>query len=167
MLKTWIIAGFLFASVGLSACSSYRPLYGKGPDGISVTQGLANISVPEQHNRAGQLLRNELLDGIGASPSPRFSLKLDITEKTLDVSSLSSSSAARKRYNISVHYDLLDSVTGKSATSGDSFSNVSYDTINQPVSDLSAADSARLRAAKELGQDLKLRLAAFLSTQKG
>lgn len=166
MLRSRVIGLLLFTVLGLSACSTYRPLYGKGPDGISVSQGLANISVPEQHSRAGQLLRNELLDGIGASPSSRYSLKLDITEKTVDVSSLSSSSAARKRYSLSAHYELVDSVSGKVGTSGDSFSNVSFDTINQPVSDLNAADNARLRAAKELGQDMKLRLAAFLSTQK-
>jgi LPS-assembly lipoprotein len=167
MLKALRIGLVLATALSLSACASYRPLYGKGPDGVSVTQGLSNISVPEQHSRAGQLLRNELLDGMGASPSPRYSLKLEITEKTIDVSSLSSSSAARKRYNLVVHYDVLDTVSGKSATSGDSFSNVSFDIINQPVSDLSAADNAKLRAAKELGQDLKLRLAAFLSTIKG
>jgi len=155
------------AALSLSACTAYRPLYGKGPDGIGVTQGLAGIFVPEQHGRAGQLLRNELLDGIGASHTSRFSLKLDITEKTVGVSSLSAVSAARKRYSLLAHYDLIESVSGKSVTSGESFSNVSFDTINQPVSDLNAADNARLRAAKELGQDLKLRLAAFLSSQKG
>ena len=167
MLNALRIGVLVVCACALSACASYRPLYGKGTDGLSVNQGLANISVPEQHTRAGQLLRNELLDGIGSSPSSRFSLKLDIIEKTLDVSSFASSSAERKRYSLSAHYELLDSASGKIGTSGESFSNVSFDTINQPVADLNAADNARLRAAKELGQDIKLRLAAFLSTQKG
>ncbi len=167
MLKLLHMVLALGVAASACSCSTYRPLYGKGADGLSVTQGLANISVPEQRSRAGQLLRNELLDGLGSSPAARYSLKLEITEKSFDVSSLSSSSAARKRYSLSAHYDLSDAASGKSLTSGDSFSNVSFDTVNQPVADLSAADNARLRAAKELGQDLKLRLAAFISVQKG
>ncbi|MDE2383649.1 MAG: hypothetical protein KGO53_03430 [Alphaproteobacteria bacterium] len=153
-------------ALSLSACGTYRPLYGKGPDGLSVAGSLAGLSVEEQHSRAGQLLRNELLDGAGTGQA-RYALKLVVSERTMDVASLSSSSATRKRYNLSAHYELTDTRAGKMVTSGESFSNVEFDTLNIPVSDLTAADNARSRAAKELGQDIKLRLAAFLSTQKG
>ena len=60
----------------------------------------------------------------------------------------------------------FDAKSDKSTTSGDSFSNVEFDTVNVPVSDLQAEDAARSRAAKELGQDIRLRLATFLATQK-
>ena len=70
-------------------------------------------------------------------------------------------------YKRQAHYDLMDGVGGKAITSGDSFSNVEYNIINQPVADLQAADDARNRAGKELGQDLKLRIATYLSAAKG
>ena len=166
MLKSLHIILTLAMLLALSACGNYRPLYAKGLDGASVTSGLASISVPEQRSRAGQLLRNELLDGLGGKAVALYSLRLVVTERTIDVMALTSSVGARKRYNLAAHFELSSEQSDKVLNAGDSFSNVEFDAINVPVSDLSAADNAKLRAAKELGQDIKLRLAAFLSSQK-
>ena len=155
----------LLLCLTLTACGTYRPLYGKGPDGTSVAGSLSSMSVQEQHTRSGQLLRNELLDGTQSGAGQRFNLKLDVTERVIYVASLSSS-AARKRFNLTAHFELFDAKSDKPATAGDSFSNVEFDTVNVPVSDLQAEDAARSRAAKELGQDIRLRLATFLATQK-
>ena len=163
MLKA---AAISFLCLSLSGCGAYRPLYGKGPDGTSIATSLNGLSVVEQHTRAGQLLRNEILDGLGSGAVQRYGLKLDVTESTSVVAALSALSSTRKRYNMSAHFELYDSTSGKSLNSGSSFSSVEFDVVNVPVSDLSAADNARSRAAKELGQDIKLRLAAFLATQK-
>ena len=156
----------LLLCLTLTACGTYRPLYGKGPDGTSVAGSLSSMSVQEQHTRSGQLLRNELLDGTQSGAGQRFTLKLDVTERVIYVASLSSSSAARKRFNLTAHFELFDAKSDKPATAGDSFSNVEFDTVNVPVSDLQAEDAARSRAAKELGQDIRLRLATFLATRK-
>ena len=163
MLKASIA---LLLSLALAGCGTYRPLYGKGPDGTSLAGSLASLSVPEQHTRSGQLLRNELLDGTHPGALQRFSLKLDVTERVIYVAGLSSSSAVRKRFNLTAHFELFDAKSDKPVTAGDSFSNVEFDTVNVPVSDLQAEDAARSRAAKELGQDIRLRLASFLAIQK-
>ena len=149
----------------LASCGTYRPLYGKGPDGLNVASVLSSMSVQEQHTRAGQLLRNELLDGTQTGQT-HFGLKLDVTERVISVGSVSSTTAVRKRINLTAHYELDAAPTGKVATAGDSFSNVEFDTVNVPVSDLQAEEAARAKAAKELGQDIRLRLATFLATQK-
>ena len=156
----------LLLCLTLAACGTYRPLYGTGPDGTSVAGSLSAMSVAEQHTRSGQLLRNELLDGTHSGTQQRFSLKLDVTERIIYVAGLSSSSATRRRFNLTAHFDLFDSGSSRSVTAGDSFSNVEFDTVNVPVADLQAEDAARSRAAKELGQDIRLRLATFLATQK-
>ena len=57
--------------------------------------------------------------------------------------------------------------TGKAVSEGASFSNVSYDTLREPIADLQAADNARDRATREVAEDIRLRLAAFLSTSSG
>lgn len=161
------LAAIALICLGLAGCGSYRPLYGKMPDGSSIASSLSGLTVSEQHNRAGQLVRNEILDGTENGAVQRYGVKLDVTESTTDVAALSVSTGTRKRYNLSAHYELYDTSSGKTINAGNSFSNVEFDVINIPVSDLSAADNARTRAAKELGQDVKLRLAAFLATQKG
>jgi LPS-assembly lipoprotein len=164
MLKAAVIS---FLCLALAGCGAYRPLYGKGQDGTSIATSLSGLGVAEQHTRAGQLLRNEILDGSASGAVQRYGLKLDVTESTADVAVLSSTQGTRKRYNMSAHFELYDSTSGKSLNNGSSFSNVEFDVVNVPVSDLSAADNARTRAAKELGQDIRLRLAAFLAAQKG
>ena len=60
---------------------------------------------------------------------------------------------------------LMPSQTGKPVYSGKTFSQVSYDRIDAPVANLQAQVNAQERAAKETGQDIRTRLAAYLSTQ--
>ena len=90
-------------------------------------------------------------------------MRLTVTEKTIDVSTLSVSNLHRKRFNLAAHYELISVSTGAALASGDSFSNVSFDTVRQPVADLQAADNAVDRAAQEVGQDLRQRMAAYFS----
>jgi LPS-assembly lipoprotein len=146
----------------MTGCASYRPLYGKGPSGEGVTSSLAAVAVPEQPTRSAQLVRNELLNSMGSAPA-KFSLKLLVTEKTVDVSTLSASNLRRKRFNLVVHYELVNISSGAVSSSGDSFSNVSFDTVRQPIADLQAANNAMERAAQEVGQDLRQRVAAYFA----
>jgi LPS-assembly lipoprotein len=166
MLKCVVHTALVVGLFGLSGCSGLKPLYGTASNGSSVASDISALSVEEQHSRAGQIVRNELLDGVKPGQT-RYSLKLQVTERVIDVATLSSTLGSRKRYALSSHYDLVDSVGGKTVTTGDTFSNVEFDTINQPVADLQAADDARNRAGRELGQDLRLRIAASLSALKG
>ena len=150
----------------LAGCSGYRPLYGTGPEGTSVVAALSSVTVPEQRTRIGQLLRNELLSGLNSDGSNKFELRLVITENTSAVSSLTSTTVNRKRYNLSVKYELVALTSGDRITSGNSFANVAYDTVREPVADLQAANNARGRATTEVGQDIRQRLAAFAATHK-
>jgi LPS-assembly lipoprotein len=152
--------------LGLSACS-YRPLYGGGAAGSSVVAALSQVAVDEQKTRAGQMVRNELVSTLGGSKgTARYVLHMVPTETTTGVSSISTQKLNRKRYKLSVKYELTEVKSGASLTAGTSFSNVSFDTIEQPLADLQAADNAQLRAAQEVSEDLRTRLAAFLSANQ-
>ena len=166
MLRYLVQFTLISALFGLSGCSGFRPLYGTNSGGVSVVASMSSLAVEEQRSRAGQIVRNELLDGVTPGQS-RFQLKLLVTERIFDIVNLSSTLGARRRYALTAHYELIGTSSGKSLNAGDSFSNVEFDIINVPVADLQAADDARTRASKELGQDLRLRIAAFLSTTKG
>jgi LPS-assembly lipoprotein len=154
------------ALLGLFGCADYRPLYGQNESGHSVSVDLAAVAVEEQSTRVGQVVRNDLLSGLGNSPAARYTLRLNPVEKVIPISSFSASLPSRYRYNLVVQYSLVNLATGKTVTSGRSFSNVSYDNINQPVSDLSAMNNAMERAAHEVAQDLRQRIAAMLVATK-
>ena len=150
----------------LAGCSGYRPLYGTSVDGKNVAATLSSISVAEQRTRTGQLLRNELLSGFASGGVVQFDLRMTIAESTGGVSATPGTVVTRKRFKLSVHYDLIELASGNTLSSGTSFANVSYDTVREPIADLQAAENARVRATTEVGQDLRQRVAAYMATRK-
>lgn len=153
----------IVASLALAGCTSYRPLYGAGADGKGVAVALSGIAVEEQRDRAGQIVRNNLISSFGGGGSS-FILRLKPVEKSQLLSTSSGQKVDRHRYNLRVGYELADAKSGDAVISGSSFSNVSYDTVEQPIADLRAAENARERAAREVAEDIRLRLAAHFSS---
>ena len=69
----------IFASLallGLSACG-LQPMYAGGGNG-AVAQGLAAVEVPAIPGRAGWLVRNELVDRLGAGGNAPARYRLDV-----------------------------------------------------------------------------------------
>ncbi len=161
-MRQLIAIAVLGFSLIVSGCS-YRPLYGTGSDGKGVAVALSGIGVEEQKSRAGQIVRNNLISSFGNDGTSKFVLRLLPDEKTQQVSSVSSQKLSRQRYRLNMKYELADAQSGKTVASGSSFSNVSYDTVEQPIADLRAAENARERAAREVAEDIRLRLAAYFS----
>lgn len=155
----------MVTTLALAGCGNYRPLYGLGADGKGVAVALSGIGVDEQKTRAGQIVRNNLISSFGGAGST-FILRLTPTEESRKLSSLSGQSVDRYRYNLKVGYELADASDGKVIVTGSSFSNVSYDTVEQPIADLRAVENARERAAREVAEDIRLRLAAHFSSAK-
>jgi len=166
MLSFARLAALAFVALALAGCGAYRPLYGSAGGGGNVVATLAAMDVQEQHDRAGQLVRNELLDGVASGPQ-RYKLSLATSEAVIGVASMATGTASRSRYNLRAHYELYDSRDNHLLTSGDTFANAEFDTLKIPVADIQAQSDARSRAAKELGQDIRLRLAAYLSAHQG
>jgi hypothetical protein len=158
-------ASFFLVALTLAACGSYRPLYGPSAGGQNVTSSIASVSVPEEKSRTGQLIRNEIIAGLTPELA-KYQLKMKITEATATVSATPGTVVLRKRFNLSVDYVLVALESDDQLTKGKSFANVSYDTVREPVADIQAAEAARSRAATQVGQDLRQRLAAYFATQK-
>lgn len=147
----------------LAGCSNTRPLYGTGADGKGTAVALSGIVVDEQKTRAGQIVRNNLISSFGGGGSD-FILRLIPDEKTQEVSSSSTQKLTRRRYRLTMKYELAEVKSSATVASGSAFSNVSYDTVEQPIADLRAAENARERAAREVAEDIRLRLAAHFAT---
>lgn len=153
----------------LVGCSSYRPLYGSNDAGVNAAQSLTGIAIAEQETRSGQLLRNKLLTAIvpAGSGSPQtHELKLTVTEKVALTSKNSLTKLTRKRFRLSVDYQLFSQGNSESVHQGKSFSEVSYDIVGEPIADIQAEKNAQDRAAGELAQDMKIRLAAYFLAQR-
>lgn len=166
MKRLAAVVALILSGAVLSGCG-HRPLYGKSEmTGGTVSSALAGISVEEQRSRAGQLVRNQLLSAIapaGSGGDARYALSLAVNERIIDSFTQTANKLQRKRLRLAATYRLTEIAGGKEVTSGRSFSDVSYDEIREPLADIQAESNARERAAHDLGEDLRLRLAAVFA----
>ena len=155
----------LLGAVLLQGCG-YQPLYATRDDGSSVSQDLASVSVEMQSTRVGQLVRNEIVRSIrpagGAAPD-RYVLKLAATGDSQTLVDTSDTVHRRLAYNLTTDFQLIDMSSQKPIFSGRAFSRVPYDRLNASFTNVQARVNAEEQAAQQVGQEVRLRVAAFLA----
>jgi LPS-assembly lipoprotein len=155
----------LLGAVLLQGCG-YQPLYATRDDLSSVSQDLASVSVEMQSTRVGQLVRNEIVRSIrpagGAAPD-RYVLKLAATGDSQTLVDTSDTVHRRLAYNLTTDFQLIDISSQKPIFSGRAFSRVPYDRLNASFTNVQARVNAEEQAAQQVGQEVRLRVAAFLA----
>jgi LPS-assembly lipoprotein len=168
-MRSWRILAVLPLLLLVAACG-FRPLYGSG-DATSpgVAQDLASVAVAEPRDRLHQLIRNDLLSTIrpaGTSEPDRY--RLDIQAIAAEDKSIEDSSNSRRSRRLTVRitaaFALKDLSGGKTVYKGRTFSNVSYDDVNQSFADMQARTTAVERGAREVALDIRTRLAAHFAS---
>ena len=157
----------LTSALALAGCG-FSPLYGTGPDGSSVSSALAGINVDEQNTRLGQLVRNEIVSRVtptGGSGGKTYRLFLEAIGSEAEAIEAINTESLRQHFTANVSFVLYDNQSGKAVYSGKTFSQVGYDRVDAPAANLQAQVNAEERAAREVGQDIRTRLAAYLATQ--
>lgn len=160
----------LVALFGLQACSDLRPLY--GTNGLdqesSVVTELSNIQIPEPKNRLQQLIRNNLISTMsppGQEGDGRYTLVLVPQSDEFDLVIERNTDVSRRSYRLKVAFSLRDGSSGRQIYSGSTFSEVSYDKITSEFANLQAKTNAEERAARQVSQDIRTRLAAYFATR--
>ncbi|MGI9481336.1 MAG: hypothetical protein ACR2OR_03155 [Hyphomicrobiales bacterium] len=158
--------------LALAGCADVRPLYGTNGSTYSdsVSSQLADIEMPEPQSRIEQLIRNDLISSMsvaGAHGNGRFSLALQPHESSQSAFIDTRSEVGRRVYQLSVTYILTDKTTHQPIYQGKTFSNVSYDRITSEFANMQAKTNAQERAAGEVAQDIRTRLAAFFADYNG
>jgi LPS-assembly lipoprotein len=158
----------LAAALAAGACG-FRPLYGTSPVGDGVAVHLASIDIVEQPTRLGQLIRNDLLSSMSepGSPGDRYRLAMDSTAKVQSTIEVEDETDETRRFSMRVNtvYRLLDGRTGAELHRGKTFSLVSFDRTTSDFSNLQAENDAMERAAHEIANDIRTRLAAYFATR--
>lgn len=158
-----------FALVGLLALSAcgYQPLYATNDDGSSVSQKLAEVNVSQQSTRVGQLVRNEIVRStrpVGTEAPDRYYLKLQAKGDAETLIDTENTVRRRLAYNLTTRFQLVDASTQNVIFSGRAFSRVPYDRLDASFANVQARVNAEEQAAKQVGQEVRTRLAAFLAT---
>lgn len=154
------------AALVLAGCG-YRPLYGSSATDPGVAGKLSSISIPEPTDRPGQLIRNELISSLQAGRGEeKYMLNLTTTVADNGVIQKKQPAVTRQAILITTNFELVDRSNGAVLTKGTTFARVPFDVIRQPFADMQAQTDATERAAREVGADIRTRLAAYFAKQQ-
>lgn len=152
----------LAAALLLSACG-LKPMYAGGASG-QVAQGLAAVEVPAIEGKAGWLVRNALVDRLGAArqATPRYRLDVRLDEKLEGLGLLSDDTIGRERRTLRARYQLVDSVTGTVALDATAGSDAGIDVVSSEYATIAAEQTALENLAKVVADKIVARLALQL-----
>jgi LPS-assembly lipoprotein len=169
-MKNWRILIVLPLLFLVAACG-FRPLYGSDATSPGVAQDLAAVSIGEPTSRLSQLIRNDLLSVMrpaGTAEPNRY--RLDIEASATEDKSIEDPSNSRRSHRATVRimaaFALKDMSGGKTVYQGRTFSNVSYDDVNQSFADMQARTTAMERGAREVALDIRTRLSAHFASAR-
>ena len=149
--------------------SGFRPMYASTSGGTRVDQKLAALEITTIPGKTGQRLRNELIfqaTGGGEPLPPAYRLDIVLTEAVAATLVTSTGKSTSTIYNLEAKFKLIDIKSKKVLLEGVSYGRAMYDRFPSIYSNVRASDDASARAARTIADDLKVRLAAFLSNDK-
>jgi LPS-assembly lipoprotein len=165
------ISILLFLSLGMTGC--LRPLYGS-PEfgGLAIQQGLAGVTIEVRGDRLEHYLRNELefgLRGDGDQSGPRTHRLVVVPTTRLNTAIVDRVSGTAESVNmiITARYTLYATnkptvvLTDENATVA-----VSYDRSIQRFASIRASRDAEIRGAKQMAEQIKTRVAAYLASNR-
>jgi LPS-assembly lipoprotein len=151
----------------LSACG-LKPMYAGGAGG-TVAQGLAGIEVAPIEGKSGWLMRNALVDRLGAnaaSGSPRYRLDVRLDDKVEGLGLLSDDTIARERRTLRARYQLVDLATGEIVLDATAGSDAGIDVVSSEYATIAAENTALENLTKQVADRIVTRLALTLRTAK-
>lgn len=154
----------------VAACgdSGFRPLYGSAAlGGSNVSEKLAQVDVAPIPGRVGQRIRNELIfqsTGGGNPLPPAYRLEVAVRDSVTSTLIRRDGDAQSQTYSIDASFQLVRVSDKAVVLNGKSFGQAAYERFTSIYANIRARKDAEDRAAKVVGDELKSRLAAYLST---
>ena len=164
MKRILAVGAFALATLALSACAGFTPLYGRP----GVEGGLSSIETIAAEGRGGYLLREQLDDALAhrqGAPAA-YRLMLSVNEQRFARGVRLDNTANRYELRMSVNWRLLDAKTGAEAHKGLTEVSVTYDSADQPYAAIAAQNDGQERAAAEVARKIQLDLATWLAGRK-
>ncbi|HEY8190410.1 MAG TPA: LPS assembly lipoprotein LptE [Micavibrio sp.] len=151
----------------LMAGCGFTPLYGSGPASArhEVQDALNSIAIDNIPDRAGQNLRNRLIDRFhtaGTPSSPRYRLTLSpVEENQTDLDITKTADTTRAQLRLSSEATLRDAVTGAVLLTRSLSATTSYNILSSQFTTRVSEDNARLNALDDLARQAELQMVLY------
>jgi LPS-assembly lipoprotein len=151
----------LLAAALVSGCG-LRPLYGRGADS-SVASALRSIEVGPIAGQAGWLVRNKLVDRLGAAGESTPAYRLDVTlDDNITAFGIRSDQAAtRERRTLRARYQLVSLATGQVVLDATAGSDAGIDIVSSDYATVAAEQTALENLAEEVADQIVGRVGIF------
>jgi LPS-assembly lipoprotein len=165
--KPWGLALLIAAATVLSACDGgLRPLYGPSASGAAVSEQLKQVDFAPIPGRVGQRIRNEMIfqtTGGGNPAPPAYRLEIVVNENLTSTLVNVQGEAAGQVYSVQAAFRLIDIKDKRVVFQGTSHARAGFERFESIYSNVRAREDAENRVARTIADDLKTRLAAYLS----
>jgi LPS-assembly lipoprotein len=166
----WVVLACAVVPMLATGCgdSGFRPLYATSSlSGTPVNQKLAELEIAPIPGRVGQRLRNELIfqstGGGYAAPQAMYRLEIVLTESISATLVQIDGNSSGSVYNLNAAFRLVRLDDKSVALQGQSYGRSAFQRFDSVYSNVRARREAENRAAQTIAEDLKARLAAYLS----
>jgi LPS-assembly lipoprotein len=149
---------------GLIGCG-FQPLYGERADAVS-QQDLAEVRIAPLKDRVGQLLHIRLSKSMhprGQARVAKWELGIRLISRTEQLGIRKDETATRANLILEARFQLKNVRTGKPAFQGRSVITISYNILESRFGTVASRSDAERRATRELGDNIKNRVALFLA----
>lgn len=150
----------------LSGCG-FQPLYGNFGNS-QVAQQMAAVEVTRIPGRVGLKVRNEVIFGLygGDYPnSPNYRLDVVLRESQSAVLRQITGEATQTIYHLEAEYKLVDLANENVLFKATTQSQAAYDRVDTGFANVRAKIDAENRTATVIAQNIRTRIAAFLSSR--
>lgn len=158
------------AALALSACG-FRPLYGTSSISEGAAKAFASVRIEaipptNDSDRIGYLVSNALDEALhkpGLKAEARYVLKIALADERRGLAIQDDASITRYNYRLSADW-LLVAIGADTATArGRAQTTASYNVVDSEYATLIARKDAEERAAREIAEQIKLKIAVALS----
>jgi LPS-assembly lipoprotein len=159
------LMGLACAALSLAACG-YRPLYGRAAAGSQVSSELSKVRISLIANRAGQRLRNHLLDRMnptGEPVSPAYLLTINLVETRIDLGVRRDETRTRANLTLSATFQLVDLTNNRLIFKAGAQRVASFNIRDAEFATISAESAARRRSVEGLADEITQRVAIYLN----
>jgi len=157
------------AAAALSACG-FHPMYAESTTPGGLMKYYNQVLVEPIQGRQGVHLRNQLMDAFTPQGTPtavsyRLSIRLEEQKEGLAIQQ--DTRITRYNYNLTAKYELKDATSGQVLDRGISRSIAPYNVVDSQFATLSAERDAQERAAREIGEDIRMRMGTYFEEHFG
>lgn len=152
----------LLLPVLLAACG-LQPMYAGGGSG-AVARGLAAVEVPAIEGKAGWLVRNALVDRLGAGGTSGAQYRLDVRldDKLEGLGLLSDDTIGRERRTLRARYQLVDLASGEIILDATAGADAGIDVVSSEYATIAAEQTALENLSKQVADRIITRVALKL-----